>query len=149
MLKQKGILTLCVPALKQKMLAKLAWLFLLMPSGLVQGQWWWQRLWGSPGTAISPLPVTASPVTSPTPRIYSTSGLALRETRARSAVSAAWDTPGMAPHVAGVPSKPTLATGKIAVHFPRKTPMELDLEYRTAEKINMWKQKKAGTLTVK
>lgn len=126
------------------MLPELAWFMFLMQSGLVEGQWWWQRLWGLPGTTASPF---TTAVTLHLSKEYPTSGALLRETGGHYATaSAGWSPAGRTSNVAEVPSRPTLPLGEVAMHSPTKAPMELDLEFKMAKKLSLWKQKKAGNV---
>lgn len=128
------------------MLTQATWLIFLMQSGLVEGQWWWQRIWGSPGTTTSPLPTAVSAVTSSGLSKEDTTSDSSPKMRVHSAITAGWKPGGISGVSRALPQS-VLTTGETVLTFPKKTTVELELEFKTAKRINLWKQKKAGNLS--
>lgn len=116
-------------------------LVLLLQVGLVEGQWWWQRLWGSHETTSSPVTTAVTAVHSRATRDYLASGVPLKEGRDSSGVS-----PRPNPSSPGAPSiSPSLhGISLTSLPIPKKTPVELALEFKMAKKIRLWKERKAG-----
>lgn len=116
-----------------------------MQSGLIEGQWWWQWLWGFSETTTTPVTSTVNTVSlkESTDKGHLLSGVSLSQTAVSTRSPARWITSATSFDVTGASHESTSPGQETVIYFSKeKVITELDL--KTAEKISLWNQKKAG-----